>query len=176
MPSYLAVVRAMADSTSAGVKAVNACWPCSSARIMPLSRGMSAIISPAHHLCCEFAGGAAESPNPSPRRGRVARAARRVGSRHSASRLPPPASLRSAPSPCGGGIKNRSHRPHRSGGLAPLEGGGEPAVDLECIALENLRLVGRAQRHLVDIALGVVVVLPRLGIDALHGADHLGGE
>src|SRR5215216_793533 len=43
-PSYLALASALADSTSVGVNAVNACRPCSSARMMPLSRGRSAIV------------------------------------------------------------------------------------------------------------------------------------
>src|SRR5262249_3929656 len=108
MPSYLAVASAMAASTSVGVNAVSACWPCSRARMMPLSRGISAM-------------------GPSCR-------------------------------------------------LASLERGVEPAVDLARVALENLRLVGGVQCRLVDIALGVVVVVAGLRIDALDGADHLRGE
>src|SRR5580693_5689721 len=45
-PSYLAAANASAASGSAGEKAVNACLPCSRARITPLRRGISAIVSP----------------------------------------------------------------------------------------------------------------------------------
>src|SRR4249919_911290 len=50
----------------------------------------------------------------------------------------------------------------------------ETAVDLAGIALEDLVLVlGREPAHLVDVALGVVVVVAGVRVDALDGADHL---
>src|SRR5438132_13022286 len=57
-----------------------------------------------------------------------------------------------------------------------LDHSGQAAVDAACIAFKNLRLVRCRQRQLVDVALGVVVVVTRLRIDAAHRTDHLGGE
>ena len=45
-PSNFDVLIASAESISAGVNAVNACWPCSSARMTPFRRGMSAMFPP----------------------------------------------------------------------------------------------------------------------------------
>jgi hypothetical protein len=46
MPSYLDVLYAIADSTSALVNVVKLGCPCSSARITPLRRGISAMTVP----------------------------------------------------------------------------------------------------------------------------------
>src|SRR6266478_2678919 len=50
------------------------------------------------------------------------------------------------------------------------------AVDAARIALENLRLVLGRQRQLIDVALGVVVVVAGLRIDAANRADHFRGK
>src|SRR4051794_13959311 len=53
----------------------------------------------------------------------------------------------------------------------------QAAVDLAGIALVDLLLVGGAEPgHLVDVALGVVIMVAGARIDALHGSDHLRGE
>src|SRR2546422_7425166 len=52
----------------------------------------------------------------------------------------------------------------------------QPGIDPAGVAFEYLRLVRRAEVELVDVALGVVEVVPGLRIDALHRAEHLRGE
>src|SRR5436190_4093455 len=56
----------------------------------------------------------------------------------------------------------------------------EPTVEARVhaagIPLEDLAPVGLGESQLVEVALGVVVMMPGLGIDALHGSQHLGGE
>src|SRR3984893_9758421 len=53
----------------------------------------------------------------------------------------------------------------------------EATVHLAGIALEDLALVlGSKPRHLVDAAVGVVIIMPGARIDALYGADHFRGE
>src|SRR5882672_9411501 len=49
-------------------------------------------------------------------------------------------------------------------------------VDAARVALEDLLLVGGGKRERVDVALGVVVVVAGLRVDAPHRAHHLGGE
>src|SRR5262245_36651968 len=44
------------------------------------------------------------------------------------------------------------------------------------VALEDLLLVGGGQRAAVDVALGVVVIVTGLRIDAAHRAHHFGCE
>src|SRR5262249_32573384 len=48
----------------------------------------------------------------------------------------------------------------------------QTAVDAARIAFENLRLVGRRKQQLVDVALGVVVMMTGLGVDAADCTDH----
>ena len=45
-PSYFDALNAIAESTCAGAKQVSACWPASSARMMLLRRGSSAMLFP----------------------------------------------------------------------------------------------------------------------------------
>ena len=53
----------------------------------------------------------------------------------------------------------------------------EARVDAPGVALVDLLPSARRQlRRRLDVALGVVVVVAGLGIDAAHGADHLAGE
>src|SRR5947209_3954431 len=53
----------------------------------------------------------------------------------------------------------------------------EARIDPPGIALEDLVAVAFAEMpELVDVALGVVVIVPGLGIDSLDGADHLRRE
>src|SRR5688572_28355727 len=62
-------------------------------------------------------------------------------------------------------------------GCPPSSSNGLPArIDAARVAFEDLLLVRGAQAARLDIALRVVVVLPGLGIDAAHRANHLGGE
>jgi hypothetical protein len=50
----------------------------------------------------------------------------------------------------------------------------EAGIDLACIALEDLCLVvGGEPRYGVDVTLGVIEIVARLGIDAFDRADHL---
>src|SRR6185437_1542800 len=53
---------------------------------------------------------------------------------------------------------------------------GEAGIDLARIRLEDLLLVGGGDRGLVDVAFGVVEMMPGLGIDTAHRADHLRGK
>ena len=58
-----------------------------------------------------------------------------------------------------------------------FERGVEARVDAPGVAFVDLLLLRRRQlRRRLDVALGVVVVVAGLGVDAAHGADHLAGE
>ncbi len=52
----------------------------------------------------------------------------------------------------------------------------EPRKDAARIAFVDLRALVGTQRGGLDVAPRVVVEVAGLGIDAAHGADHLGGE
>src|SRR6266567_3044654 len=65
----------------------------------------------------------------------------------------------------------------RSGQAALGEDLVQPPIDPAGVLLENLVALCRRQvRRAVDIATRVVEAMPGFGIDALDGADHLGGE
>src|ERR1700741_4356910 len=58
-----------------------------------------------------------------------------------------------------------------------LQGRIEAREHAPRIAFKNILAIGRAQRRSgLDVAFGVVVVEPGLGIDAAHRADHFAGE
>ena len=62
-------------------------------------------------------------------------------------------------------------------GRALVEIGVEAAIDTARIALEDARLVVRAQRRKgVDIAAGIIEVMAGFRIDAADRADHFRGE
>src|SRR5262245_24200276 len=52
----------------------------------------------------------------------------------------------------------------------------EPTEHAARVALEDAGAVGVAQLELVDVALGIVEVMPGVWVDALDGTDHLGSE
>src|SRR5271165_3312674 len=53
----------------------------------------------------------------------------------------------------------------------------EPRIGAQRVRFEDLRLVMRGEAgRAIDIALGIVEILPRLRIDAAHRAHHLGSE
>src|SRR5258708_24903263 len=58
----------------------------------------------------------------------------------------------------------------------PLEPGIEPRKHPAGIAFEYLVPVGVAQAERIPVALGVVEILSRLGVDAAHRAHHLPAE
>src|SRR6266852_6342061 len=65
----------------------------------------------------------------------------------------------------------------RSGQAALGQDLVQPPIDAAVVLLENLvALRCRQMRRAIDVAARVVEAMPGLGIDALHGPDHLGGE
>src|SRR5262245_41740645 len=68
--------------------------------------------------------------------------------------------------------------PHSPFALLPLllQLRVEAAEHAVRVALEDAGAVGLAQVQLVDVALGVVEMMPGIGVDAAHGAHHLRRE